>query len=182
MGVPAVTALAALIGLQIARHSLRPIHRVIACADVIAGGELSRRVPEEPAADELGALTRTLNRMLASLEDSFRRERRFTVLLNLTENAVKYGKDGGDVWVSAIRQGKQAELTVADNGVGVSPENLPHLFERFFRADTARDRTGTGLGLAIAQWIVTLHGGSIRAESELGTGTRFIVALPLRPQ
>ena len=64
--------------------------------------------------------------------------------------------------------------------MGVSEENLPHLFEHFFRADTARDRTGTGLGLSIAQWIVQLHGGTIAAESTLAVGTKFTVALPLR--
>ena len=77
-GVPVMTALAALIGFEIANRSLRPIHKIIACANEIAGGDLSRRVPEEPTVDELGELTRTLNRMLGSLEESFRRERRFT--------------------------------------------------------------------------------------------------------
>ena len=78
IGVPIMTALAALIGFLIARRSLQPIHRIIACADEIANGDLTRRVPDEPTVDDLGELTRTLNRMLASLEDSFRRERRFT--------------------------------------------------------------------------------------------------------
>ena len=250
-------------------------------------------MPEEPSADELGELTRTLNRMLASLEDSLQRERRFTsdashelrtpvavirayaeslqtstalsveekekaetilkecgrmqrmieqmltltrgqegrypvsmehislndvmdgvemvlsplaeqrgitlhfhadapielaadqslitrLLLNLTENAIKYGKDGGDVWVNATAADGHAVLTVADNGTGISAEQLPHIFERFFRADTARDRTGTGLGLSIVQWIVPLHKGSIQAESDLGKGTRFVVTLPLK--
>ena len=68
---------------------------------------------------------------------------------------------------------------MADNGVGISPENLPHIFERFFRADTARDRTGTGLGLSIAQWIVRLHDGEIRAESAPGEGTTFTITLPI---
>ena len=75
LGIP---VMAALIGFRIAKRSLSPIRRIIACADEIACGDLSRRVPEEPTKDELGVLTRTLNRMLASLEDSFRRERRFT--------------------------------------------------------------------------------------------------------
>lgn len=294
LGVPVMTLLAALIGFLLARRSLQPIHRIISCADVIACGDLTQRVPEEPAQDELGELTRTLNRMLASLEDSFRRERRFTsdashelrtpiavirayaedlltdtslsaaqqrkaevilsecrkmqrmieqmltltraqehrypvemeqiclndvldgvrqamrpiadsrsitlhfaaddrieltadqslitqLLLNLTENAVKYGKDGGDVWVSATRSGSDTVLTVADNGIGISAENLPHIFERFFRADASRDRTGTGLGLSIAEWIVAVHGGSIQAESRLNEGTTFLVTLPNQP-
>lgn len=102
------------------------------------------------------------------------------LMLNLTENAIKYGKDGGNVWVHAQQQGDRAILTVTDNGIGVSRENLGHIFERFFRADTARDRTGTGLGLSIAQWIVQLHGGTICAESEPLVGTKFTVSLPIR--
>ena len=94
------------------------------------------------------------------------------LMLNLTENAVKYGRGGGDVWVHAQRQGGRAILTVADNGIGISRENLGHIFERFFR-------TGTGLGLSIAQWIVQLHGGTIRAESKPLVGTRFTVSLPI---
>lgn len=74
-GIP---VMAALIGFWIAKRFLSPIRRIIACADEIAGGDLSRRVPEESTKDELGVLTRTLNRMLSSLEDSFRRARRFT--------------------------------------------------------------------------------------------------------
>lgn len=290
-GVPVMTALAALIGFEIANRSLRPVHRIIACANEIAQGDLSRRVPEEPAADELGELTRTLNRMLASLEESFRRERRFTsdashelrtpvavilayaeslaaspalpqeerekaetildecrrmqrmiaqmltltraqegrcpvtmervclndilegvtaalddaagarkialhvepgerveitadqslmtqLTLNLAENAVKYGREGGNVWLSASGGKDRATLTVRDDGIGISEENLPHIFERFFRADAARDRTGTGLGLSIVQWIVSLHGGQIDVKSRLGEGTEFTVTLP----
>ena len=292
LGVPLMTALAACIGWGISGRSLRPIHRIIACAEEIAEGDLSRRVPEEPAADELGALSRTLNRMLSSLEESFQRERRFTsdashelrtpvavilaytegllgdsalpaedrekaetilrecrrmqrmiaqmltltraqegrypvemericlndvmegvslaaaeqaerqgvslrfaaeekimftadqslvtqLLLNLIENAVKYGRPGGTVICRASREGEWARLSVADDGVGISEENLPHIFERFFRADTARDRTGTGLGLSIVQWIVNLHGGEIHVKSRLGEGTEFTVRLPL---
>lgn len=78
-----------------------------------------------------------------------------------------------------IRDGA-VQIAVEDNGIGISAENLPHIFERFFRADTARDRTGTGLGLSIVQWIVQLHGGTIRAESRQGDGTRFTVTLPVR--
>ncbi len=101
------------------------------------------------------------------------------LLLNLTENAVKYGKDGGDVWVCALQDDDRSVITVSDNGIGINSENLPHIFDRFFRADAARDRTGTGLGLSIAQWIVQLHGGTIRAESEENTGTQFTVTLPM---
>ena len=78
-----------------------------------------------------------------------------------------------------IRDGA-VQITVEDNGIGISAENLPHIFERFFRADTARDRTGAGLWLSIVQWIVQLHDGTIRAESRQGVGARFTVILPVR--
>jgi signal transduction histidine kinase len=294
LGVPLLTALAALIGFLLAKRSLQPIHQIIACADDIAQGDFSRRIPEMSSSDELGEMTRTLNRMLASQEDFLRRERRFTsdashelrtpvaviqscaeslenlqafseedhakvrtildecrrmqkmieqlltlsrgqegrypvtmesislneifdgvqsvlepmaqeqairlhfdiaseiiftadqslltqLLLNLIGNAVKYGKEGGDVWVHAERQENSILLTVEDNGIGIAGEQLPHIFERFFRADAARDRTGTGLGLAIVQWIVDLHGGNISVTSEINVGTKFTVHLPSIP-
>ena len=101
------------------------------------------------------------------------------LLLNLTENAVKYGKDGGDVWVEAHREGTSAVLMVRDNGIGIPAEQLPYVFERFYCADAARDRSGTGLGLSIAQWSVKLHGGTLRVESEAERGTVFTVEMPI---
>ena len=103
------------------------------------------------------------------------------VAYNLMENAVKYTQQGGEIRVSLVRVGKDALLTVSDNGQGISKENLDHVFERFYRVDKARSRDsgGTGLGLSIAQQIVTLHSGTIRAESEEGKGASFIVTLPL---
>ena len=103
------------------------------------------------------------------------------VVYNLMENAVKYTQPGGHIEVSLVKNGRDAVLTVKDDGPGISKENLVHVFERFYRVDKARSREtgGTGLGLSIAQQIVTLHSGSIRAESEEGQGTSFIVELPL---
>ena len=292
VGVPVMTLLAVLLGSFLTRRSLQPIHQVIACAQNIAAGDLSGRIPENASQDELGELTRTLNHMLASLEDSFRRERRFTsdashelrtpvavimayaeslkadpslngrekvetilmecgrmqrmigqmltltrgqegrypvtmetirldnvmegvkaameeparergitlrfemndaveltadqslmtqLLLNLTENAVKYGREGGEVVCRVHREGGQAVLIVSDNGIGIAPEHLPHIFERFFRADSARDREGTGLGLSIVRWIIDLHGGDVSVQSEIGKGTSFTITLPIRP-
>ena len=103
------------------------------------------------------------------------------VIYNLMENAVKYTQAGGQVKVTLQRQGRDARLTVADNGPGIPKESLPHIFDRFYRVDKARSREkgGTGLGLSIVHQLVLLHGGSIRVESEEGSGASFIVELPL---
>lgn len=103
------------------------------------------------------------------------------LMLNLTENAIKYGRPGGHVLLSAEEEPCGILLRVADDGIGISAENLPHVFERFFRADAARDRSGTGLGLSIAQWIVRAHHGTISVESEEGRGTVFSVRWPDAP-
>ena len=104
------------------------------------------------------------------------------VVYNLMENAFKYTQEGGTVWVALQRSGHSAILTVRDNGPGIPPEHLPHIFDRFYRVDKARSRDagGTGLGLAIVHQLVVLHGGEIRVESTVGQGTCFTVELPLQ--
>jgi len=102
------------------------------------------------------------------------------VILNLLTNAVKYNRDGGTVTLRAAQQGNLIEITVQDSGMGISEQNLPHLFEKFFRvADSEGYTQGTGLGLAIAKRIIEGHGGAIRVESELGVGTSFIFTVPI---
>jgi signal transduction histidine kinase len=103
------------------------------------------------------------------------------LLLNLVENGLNHTAAGGSVTVSVTVEGGQAVLRVADTGVGIPPEHLPHVFERFYRVDPARSRTsaGSGLGLAICQWIARAHGGSIDAVSELGRGPTMTVRLPI---
>jgi len=103
------------------------------------------------------------------------------LLLNLVDNAIKYTPKGGQVTLGLRRAEGWAALSVADTGVGIPAEDLPHIFERFYRVDKARSRAagGTGLGLSIAQWIVQAHGGRIDAQSEPGKGTTFTVWLPL---
>ena len=100
------------------------------------------------------------------------------LLMNLVENAVKYGKEGGSVAIRAEEKDGSILLTVADDGIGIPKEALPHIFERFYRVDAARDRSGTGLGLSICDWIMRAHGGTILAESEPGRGTKMRMEWP----
>lgn len=108
------------------------------------------------------------------------------VFLNLLVNALRYTPSGGLIQISVVREERpEAEedmlrVSVADTGIGIEPEHLPHLFDRFYRSDQARARSrgGAGLGLAIAKEFVAAHGGTIDVESEPGRGTTFIVRLP----
>jgi heavy metal sensor kinase len=108
-------------------------------------------------------------------------ERLRQMLINLINNAIQYTAPGGQVDLSLERKEDQAQITVSDTGQGIAPEDLPHIFDRFYRTDKARSRAagGTGLGLSIVKWVVDAHGGEIDVESELGKGTTFMVRLPL---
>ena len=102
------------------------------------------------------------------------------VVYNLLDNAVKYSRENGEVRLRAAQRGPEIVLSVADNGIGIGKNDLPRIFERFYRVDKARSRElgGTGLGLAIVKHIAQLHGGRVEAESELGRGTTIRVILP----
>ena len=102
-------------------------------------------------------------------------------LYNLIDNAVKYSRERGEIRLSARQHDGEIELTVSDDGIGIAKEDLPRIFERFYRADKARspDKVrGTGLGLAIVKHIAQLHGGRVEAESELEKGTTIRLVLP----
>jgi signal transduction histidine kinase len=103
------------------------------------------------------------------------------VLRNLLENAIKYTPDGGKITVSAVKQGKFICISVADNGEGIPAEDLPNMFERFYRVDKSRARRagGSGLGLTIVKRLVESHGGTVSVQSELGKGSRFSFTLPI---
>jgi two-component system sensor histidine kinase BaeS len=105
------------------------------------------------------------------------------VLVNLLANAVHHTPDGGEISVSASRIDDNIVVSVTDSGPGIAKEDLPHVFDRFYRTDRARDRAagGTGLGLAIVKGIITAHKGSIRVESEPGVSTTFTFSLPVLP-
>lgn len=289
VGAPLLLAAAGLLGLLVAKRSLKPIERIIVSAKVVASGDLSARISPAPSRDEVGALTEMLNEMLNKLEASFLREKRFasdashelrtpvsvimayaetlageesqnedarqsvqTILgeaqrmrrmisqllmvtrgdegrypvamekmdmaevvravsaqmqsmadergitleldaqsaqltgdqslltqltLNLIENAIKYGAPGGHVRIGSRTERGACHLQVSDDGPGIPSEHLPHIYERFYRVDSARDRTGSGLGLSIVRWIVDLHRGTIQVASS-ADGTRFDVSLP----
>lgn len=101
--------------------------------------------------------------------------------LNLVENALAYTPAGGTVAVSWAAHEREVEVHVRDTGIGIAPEHLPHLFERFYRGDAARTRSsGMGLGLAISRWIVQAHQGAITIDSTVDVGTTVRVTLPLR--
>jgi PAS domain S-box-containing protein len=110
--------------------------------------------------------------------DRFRFEQ---VMHNLFDNAFKYTPIEGQIRLRSLRTNAHIEISVEDNGAGIPEDDLPHIFERFYRVDKARSRKygGTGLGLSIVKHIIALHGGSVRAESTLGMSTRIILLLPL---
>lgn len=104
------------------------------------------------------------------------------MVMNLLENAIQYTNPGGSVSISITTKEAQALLIVQDTGIGIAPEHIPHLFDRFYRIDPARtrDRGGnSGLGLAIVDWIVKAHNGTIYVESQPGQGSTFTISLPL---
>src|SRR6266699_1798053 len=107
------------------------------------------------------------------------------LILNLLTNAVKYTPAGGTVRMQLGSANGRVTLSVADTGIGIAPGDLPHIFDRFWRADSARTRTserpGAGLGLAICKWIAEAHGGRIDVVSRPGRGTTFTVTLPREP-
>jgi two-component system, OmpR family, phosphate regulon sensor histidine kinase PhoR len=132
---------------------------------------------EKLAAKNLKAIIDLPSETLTLRADATRLEE---VLHNLLDNAMKFSPENGEIHLRATRRDSEMILSVADNGLGISKEHLPRIFERFYRADKARSRElgGTGLGLAIVKHIAQLHGGHVEAESELGRGTTIRVVLP----
>ena len=103
-------------------------------------------------------------------------------VMNLLDNAILYTNPGGQVTITLVEKDEQIYLSLQDTGIGIPPEHLPHIFERFYRVDPARMRTegnSSGLGLAIVEWVVKAHNGQVRVESQQGSGSTFTVTLPL---
>jgi len=101
------------------------------------------------------------------------------IFANLLDNAVKYTPSGGTVRVSlSEKNGREALVTVQDTGMGIPPNDLPHIFERFYRCDHSRSQPGTGLGLSLARALARAHQGDITVASTLGQGSTFTLILP----
>lgn len=104
------------------------------------------------------------------------------VLGNLVVNALRYTPEEGEIRIGVGKTDQTVNITIQDNGDGIPPDDLPYVFDRFWKGDKTRSRTngGSGLGLAIARQLVSVHGGMISVESELGQGTRFTIELPIK--
>lgn len=100
------------------------------------------------------------------------------VWMNLLSNAIKFSHEGGHIFISAVPTESDIAVTIRDEGIGISPSEISHIFDKFYQADTAHSSVGNGLGLALVYRIVQLSGGTIRVESEAGSGTAFTVTLP----
>lgn len=177
---------------QEARHLSHLIEdlRLISLADAGELPLIKRPVPPQgllervalahiPQAEEKGVSIRVVeNPNLPNINVD--PERMSQVLGNLVSNALRHTQSEGSIVLAAERHDKQVVVTVQDTGSGIPAEDLPHIFERFFRGDRVRLRTGSsGLGLAIVRSIVEAHGGKISAESEEGQGTTFAITLPI---
>ena len=131
-----------------------------------------------PAAAKRGQ--RLESRIMPGLQMLGDRSRLSQIIYNLTDNALKYSPDGGMIAVSLREEDDRLVWRVRDNGIGIPPEDLGHIFERFYRVDKARSRDtgGTGLGLSIVKQLVSMHGGEITVHSEPGRGSEFRVVFP----
>jgi signal transduction histidine kinase len=116
---------------------------------------------------------------IADLQMQGDSERLLQAFMNILDNAIKYSRQGSKVFITGYREGKQAVVTIQDQGPGISDTDLPRIFEQFFTADPSRKGNSAGLGLAITQRIVEAHGGMITANSGTGQGATFTIRLPL---
>ncbi len=134
----------------------------------------------EPVADDRGLrLVAETSQLVVIVGDPSRLRQLVT---NLLDNAIRFTDSGGSVTVRLEVADAAAVLRVIDTGIGIPPEHLPHVFERFYQVDPARASVGSGLGLSICNWIATAHGGTIAAASGVKVGTEMTVVLPMRPE
>ena len=156
---------------QQARLNFEPVKMLAAAQSVL--DELARQAQEKSVTVSL----KIPAQLPAVRADA---QRLHQILFNLLDNAIKYTHAGGHVTILAVERDGMIETAVADDGPGIAPEHLPHVFERFYRVDKARSRElgGTGLGLSIVKHIVQSHGGRVWAESQIETGSTFFFTLP----
>ncbi len=171
-----------------AQRMRRLIESLLELARLDAGQQTMKRLPMnlgqtvrdcvahiQPLADEQHVKISCDVPPLACMGDS---DRLSQVVTNLLTNAITYNKENGEVRIGGAAMNGSVTLTITDTGVGISTEDLSHLFERFYRADKSRTSGNTGLGLAISKAIVEAHGGTIAVDSKPGQGTSFTVRLP----
>lgn len=166
--------------LSLAEAGQLPLHLIpVTVADLLADVQTSF---EGQAAEAGITLECSIPENVGNLELQIDPDRMSQVLNNLVSNALRHVSEGGWIRLGAEAEFNQVQLTVQDNGVGISPEDLPYIFDRFWRGDRSRTRqtgSGSGLGLAIARQLVQAHGGKISAESQPGEGTKFTIQLPV---
>ncbi len=173
-----------------ARRMSGLVNDLLSLARADAGYRLEMEpIPLRPLAEEAARrasfLPRRAEWKIGPLEDlegvwvNGSRDYLLQLLFILIENGFKYTPEG-EVRLYAVRNGDRIGLVVADTGIGIRPEELPHIFERFYRADKSRGETaGTGLGLSIAKWIAGMHKGALEVKSEAGKGSAFTLWLPV---
>jgi two-component system OmpR family sensor kinase/two-component system sensor histidine kinase BaeS len=165
--------------LSLAEAGQLPLHRApLSAADLLEDTATSFSGPAAAAGLELRLELPVPAEELLLDGDPDRLEQ---VLNNLVGNALRYTPGGGHITLGAQAIAGGVRLTVADSGAGIAPEDLPHIFDRFWKGDRTRARregAGSGLGLAIARQLVQAHGGQIWAESQPGQGTTFFIDLP----
>jgi len=173
-----------------ARRMSRLVNDMLALARADAGytmpmERLSLRPLAEEAARRAAFLPRKAEWVVGPLDAldgvwvKGNRDYLLQLLFIFIENGFKY-TPSGEVRLEAVRSGDKVGLVVADTGIGMSKEEVPHIFDRFYRADESRGKTaGTGLGLSIAKWIADMHHATLEVRTKLGEGSRFIVWLPV---
>jgi two-component system OmpR family sensor kinase/two-component system sensor histidine kinase BaeS len=166
--------------LSLAEAGQLPLHHMVfSVADLLADVATSFGVEAEDANVELRIDVPKEGNPLELNADPDRLDQ---VLSNLVSNALRYTPAGGQIMLQAERIPQGVRLSVEDTGEGIPAEDLPHIFDRFWRGDRARARQGegdSGLGLAIARQLVQAHGGQISVESQVGRGTRFVIEMPV---